>query len=46
MTPEDIDHHLRVFQLACDEIMDEFPIADQQEARRREARHEPNTASF
>ncbi|MET4177728.1 hypothetical protein ABIB99_008855 [Bradyrhizobium sp. LA6.1] len=38
MTPNnDIDAHLKIFRMACDEILDEFPITDQQEARRQEA---------
>jgi hypothetical protein len=38
MTPNnDIDTHLNIFRSACEMIIDEFPITDQQEAQRREA---------
>jgi hypothetical protein len=37
MTPNNIDLHLMISRSACEEIIGEFPMADQEEARRREA---------
>jgi hypothetical protein len=46
MTPGDINGHHMVFRLCCDEIVGEFPMSDQQEARRREAEMNPKTVSY